>query len=128
MNFVTTHISQFTRPAKMLLLKALIFLWIGISHPRPSQDATDWLVEFMRTRNPFNLTYSKEDVVKNQEGNEGAIQRRHALGEVESKEETGVQEPQPESQEGVRHFAGLCKAMADKLERDIEMVLVLAED
>ena len=112
----------------MLLLKALIFLWIGISHPRPSQDATDWLAEFMVMRNPFNLTYSKEDVVKNQEGNEGGIQRRHVTGEDETKEETGVEEPQPESQEGVRHFAGLSKAMADKLERDIETALGLAEE
>ena len=79
----------------MLLLKALIFLWIGVSHPRPSHDATDWLLEFMKMRNPFNLTYSKEDVVKNQEGNEGGIQRRHVTGEDETKEETGVQEPQP---------------------------------
>ena len=74
------------------------------------------------------MTYSKEDVVKNQEGNEGGIQRRHITGEDETKEETGVQEPQPESQEGVRHFAGLSKAMADKLERDIETALGLAEE
>ena len=112
----------------MLLPKAIIFLWIGISHPRPSPDATEWLLEFMKMRNPFNLTYSKEDVVKNQEGNEGGIQRRHITGEDETKEETGVQEPQPESQEGVRHFAGLSKAMADKLERDIETALGLAEE
>merc|ERR1719204_2094154 len=69
-----------------------------------------------------------EDVGKNQEGNEGGIQRRHVLGEDESKEELGVQEPQPAPQEGVRHFAGLFKAMADKLERDIEMALGLAEE
>jgi len=110
-----------------MLLKALIFLWIGISYPRPSQDAADFIVDFMKMRNPFNWTYSKEDVPKNQEGNEGGIQRRHALGEVGSKEETGVQEPQP-APEGVRHFAGLSKAMADKLEREIEMVLGLAEE
>jgi len=111
-----------------MLLKALIFLWIGISHPRPSQDAADFIVDFMKMRNPFNWTYSKEDVPKNQEGNEGGIQRRHIVGEDKSKEETGVEEPQPESQEGVRHFAGLSKAMADKLEREIEMVLGMAEE
>ena len=113
------------------MLKALIFLWIGIGHPSPISSpskGSDWIVEFMRMRNPFNWTYSKEDVPKNQEGNEGGIQRRHALGEVGSKEETGVEEPQPESQEGVRHFAGLSKAMADKLEREIEMVLGMAEE
>merc|ERR1719209_2552469 len=88
----------------------------------------DYVVDFLRTRNPFNWTHSKEDVPKNQEGNEGGIQRRHIVGEDKSKEETGVEEPQPESQEGVRHFAGLSKAMADKLEREIEMVLGMAEE
>ena len=124
MHFVITHISQLTRPAKMLL-KALIFLWIGISHPRPSQDATDFIVGFMR--NPFNWTYSKEDVAKNQEGNEGGIQRRHVVGENETKEESSVLESQP-APEGIRYFAGLSKAMANKLEREIEMVLKLAEE
>ena len=109
----------------MLLLKALIFLWIGISHPRPSQDATDFIVGFMR--NPFNWTYSKEDVAKNQEGNEGGIQRRHVVGENETKEESSVLESQP-APEGIRYFAGLSKAMANKLEREIEMVLKLAEE
>merc|ERR1719209_2137744 len=88
----------------------------------------DYVVDFLRTRNPFNWTHSKEGVVKNQEGNEGGIQRRHIVGEDKTKEETGVEEPQPESQEGVRHFAGLSKAMADKLEREIEMVLGMAEE
>ena len=50
------------------------------------------------------------------------------FGEVETKEEASVQEPQPASQEGVRYFAGLSKGMADKLERDIEMALGLAEE
>ena len=77
-------------------------------------------------RNPFNWTYSKEDVGKNREDNEGDIQRRHVIGEDESKEETGVQEPQQGSQGGVRHLACLSKAMADKLERDIETALGLA--
>ena len=124
MHFVVTHFSQFTRPAKMLL-KALIFLWIGISHPRPIQDATDFIVGFMR--NPFNWTYSKEDVAKNQEGNEGGIQRRHVVGENETKEESSVLESQP-APEGIRYFAGLSKGMADKLEWDIEMALRLAEE
>jgi len=111
-----------------MLLKALIIiLWISISNPS-RQDATDFVIDFIKMRNPFNWTYTKEDVSKNQEGNEGGIQRRHVTEEDESKEETGVEEPQPESQEGVRHFAGLSKAMADKLEREIDMVLKLAEE
>jgi len=112
-----------------MLLMALIFLWIGTSHPSSSpSQGIDYVVDFLRMRNPFNWTYSKEDVMKNQEGNKGGIQRRHVLGEDESKEETGVQEHQPAPLEGVRHFAGLSKAMADKLERDIEMALGLAEE
>merc|ERR1719167_2090477 len=116
------------RPAEMLLM-ALIFLWIGTSHPSSSpSQGIDYVVDFLRMRNPFNWTYSKEDVMKNQDGNKGGIQRRHVLGEDESKEETGVQEHQPAPLEGVRHFAGLSKAMADKLERDIEMALGFAEE
>ena len=114
-----------------MMLKALIFMWIGIGHPSPissPSQGSDWIIDFMRMRNPFNWTYSKEDVAKNRESNEGGIQRRHVVGEDESVEETGVQEPQPEAQEGVRHFEGLSKAMADKLERDIETALGLAEE
>ena len=47
----------------------------------------------LKIRNPFNWTYSKEDVGKNREDNEEGIQRRHVLGEDESKEKTSVQEP-----------------------------------
>ena len=108
------------------MLKAfIIILWIDISHPS-LQDGSEFVVDFLKMRNPFNWTYSKEDVGKNREDNEGDIQRRHVIGEDESKEETGVQEPQQGSQGGVRHFAGLSKAMADKLERDIETALGLA--
>ena len=111
----------------MMLKAFIIILWIDISHPS-LQDGSDFVVNFLKMRNPFNWTYSKEDVGKNREDNEGDIQRRHVIGEDESKEETGVQEPQQGSQGGVRHLACLSKAMADKLERDIETALGLAEE
>ena len=56
-------------------------------------------------RNPFNWSYSKENFLKNREGNQGGTQRRHVFGEVETNEETSIQEPQPASQKGVRFFA-----------------------
>ena len=91
MYFVITHILQFTRPAKMML-RAIIFLWIGISHPSPSpSQGIDYVVDFLKMRNPFNWTHSKEVVGKNREDNVGGIQRRHVVGEDESVEETGVQ-------------------------------------
>ena len=79
--------------AKMMLKAFIIILWIDISHPS-LQDGSDFVVNFLKMRNPFNWTYSKEDVGKNREDNEGGIQRRHVLGEDESKEKTSVQEPQ----------------------------------
>jgi len=76
----------------MMLKAFIIILWIGISHPS-LQDGSDFVVDFLKMRNPFNWTYSKEDVGKNREDNEGGIQRRNVLGEDESKEKTSVREP-----------------------------------
>ena len=88
-----------------MLLKSFIILWISISN-QSLRDA-DFVVDFLKMRNPFNWTYSKENVLKSQKGNQGGTQRRHVLGEGETKEETSVQEPQHAAQEGVRFFAGL---------------------
>ena len=88
------------------LLKAHTILWICISI-QSLQDA-DIAIDFVKMKNPFN---SKEDVPNYVEGNQGGVQRRLEPGEDETKEETSVHEQQPASQDGVRHFAGLSKAM-----------------
>ena len=52
----------------MMLKAFIIILWIGISNPS-RQHAADFVVEFLK--NPFNWTYTKENVGKNREDDEG---------------------------------------------------------
>ena len=52
-----------------MLLKVFIILWIDIGNQNP-QDA-----DFLKMRNPYNWTHSKEDVLKNRQGNKRGVKK-----------------------------------------------------
>ena len=81
-----------------------ILSWGILSFGAKCLGAKCLLADFSKRRTPFNWTYSKENVLKSQKGNQGGTQRRHVLGEGETKEETSVQEPHHAAQEGVRYL------------------------